>query len=114
MQVRSGVQYVYEHVFSDDKIIARSAAKAIGTVRSECRDNGFTKGALEKYHYCYQLVDFSKKNLDKLRNFPPEQAVHLYGVASQHDDASVRDRVLDYLQRYPVPEILPYTRRLSG
>ena len=53
-------------------------------------------------------VSLNKESLKNFEHFAPEEAVHLYGIASLHHSGYVREEALGYFQNFSTSEVLPY------
>ncbi|MCX4084323.1 hypothetical protein N7281_05695 [Rickettsia hoogstraalii] len=61
------------------------------------------------YYYGYEPDNlWSKEKLQSFTNFAPEEPAHLYGVASLNYSGYIREEALNYLEKLPTHEILPY------
>ena len=83
-------QYVIHHVFSENELIAQKAAAVIRKLltKKEVKTSWLNLYRSFSSYYGYDL--FNNKNFKKLEHFVPEEAAHLYGMASLTHSGYVR------------------------
>ncbi|WP_040256172.1 hypothetical protein [Rickettsia hoogstraalii] len=105
------VRYIIHHIFSDNHKISRKAASVIRKllIKPEIMKIWPNLYANFSYYYGYEPDNlWSKEKLQSFTNFAPEEPAHLYGVASLNYSGYIREEALNYLEKLPTHEILPY------
>jgi len=107
------VQYIIYHVFSDNHKISQKTASVIRkllTKQEVAWHNLYASySTISSYYYYYEPDNiFSKEKLKSFVRFIPEEAAHLYGIASLNHSGYIREEALNYLAELSTPEILPY------
>ncbi len=108
------VQYICRFVFSSNNIIAKKTASIIRKLLTKKEVNLAWQNLYNScsFFFDYYHLDndnmFGKTEFKKIANFTPEEAAHLYGIASLNHNGYVREEALDYLKNLPTFEILPY------
>ena len=107
-------QYICHYVFSKNDLIAQKAAEVIKRLitKKEVRAAWHNLYRSYSFSFDYYYLNngnmFGKKEFKKILNFAPQEAVHLYGIASLNHSGYVREKALDHLQHLLLPEMLPY------
>lgn len=108
------VGHICRFIFSTHDIIAQKTASVIRKLLTKKEVNLAWHNLYNSCSFCfgdYHLNNadlFGKTDFKKIANFTPEEAAHLYGIASLNRNGHVREDALDYLKNLSTPEILPY------
>ncbi|MBL0320397.1 MAG: hypothetical protein IPP74_14075 [Alphaproteobacteria bacterium] len=101
-------QHIVPYVFSDNSLIAQKAAFIIRKLLGQKGANESWQHLFRQYSYYDRERLFNSKSLKHFGSFPPDDAVHLYGMASFNHNGYIREEALHYLQNFPVREAIPY------
>ncbi|WP_341787560.1 hypothetical protein [Rickettsia endosymbiont of Cantharis rufa] len=97
------VRYIIHHIFFDNHKISRKAASVIRKllIKPEIMKIWPNLYASFSYYYGYESDNlWSKEKLQSFTNFAPEEAAHLYGVASLNYSGYIREEALNYLKNF--------------
>ena len=103
---------IYRYVFSDKTIIAQKAANIIRKLLTKKEARIAWLNLYDRFSSNYYLNNNPISKTEELKGvvvkFIPEEAAHIYGIASLNRSGYVREKALYYLQKLFTHEILPY------
>lgn len=102
------VQYILLHVFSDNQWIAQNTAMVIRKLLTKKEVNTEWLKLYDCFSSGYCRHELTKTNIKQFERFSPEEAVHLYGIATLNYSGYLRELALDYCQKFANFEVLPY------
>ncbi len=101
-------KYIIKYIFSTNEPLAKKTSQIIKKLLTK---KEMQTSWLNLYnHFSFNAYDtpFDLHNINKIKNFPAQEAVYLYGIASLNCNGYVRQKALNHLQNFPPMEILPY------
>ncbi len=97
--------YIFRLVFSENEVISKNAASTVVTLLVDKRKNNVWFNLYDRFRYVHYFQD---KDLKFLEHFPPDLAVHLFGIVSLNHSGYVREKALYYLDSISSSNKLPY------